>query len=175
MQNGQIHIYCGDGKGKTTAAVGLSIRACGCGKRVLLVQFLKGDFSSERDILRKIPNITVMDGPETIKFTFQMEEAELVQTAALCENMLKQAINAAQKDNCDLLILDEVFGALSCNLLNANMLLEFMRKKPEKLELVLTGRDPPREILDLADYVTEMKKVKHPFDKGMPARKGIEF
>lgn len=116
-----------------------------------------------------------MDVPQAIKFTFQMDEAELAKTAVLCENMLKQAINTAQKGDCDLLILDEVFGALSCNLLNANTLLEFMRKKPEKLELVLTGRDPSREFLDLADYVTEMKKVKHPFDKGMPARKGIEF
>lgn len=175
MQNGQIHIYCGDGKGKTTAAVGLGVRACGCGKRVLLVQFLKGDSSSERDILRNIPNFTVMDVPQTIKFTFQMDEAELAKTAALCENMLKQAINAAQKDDCDLLILDEVFGTLSCSLLNVDTLLEFIRKKPEKLELVLTGRDPSREFLNLADYVTEMKKIKHPYDKGMSARKGIEF
>lgn len=175
MLNGQIHVYYGDGKGKTTCAVGLGVRACGSGKRVLLVQFLKGEHSGERDVLRQMANFTVMDVPQNIKFTFQMSEAELAQTAALCEDMLRQAMDAARREDCDLLILDEVFGALSCKLINMDTLLGFMRNKPAKLELVLTGRDPSQEFLDLADYATEMKKVRHPYDKGMQARKGIEY
>jgi cob(I)alamin adenosyltransferase len=89
--------------------------------------------------------------------------------------MLRQAIDAAQEGNCDLLILDEIFGVLSCKLINMNTLLGFIRNKPAKLELVLTGRDPSQEFLDLADYVTEMKKIRHPYDKGIPAREGIEY
>jgi cob(I)alamin adenosyltransferase len=175
MNKGQIHIYCGDGKGKTTAAIGLGIRACGSGKRVLLVQFLKGNTSSELTVLRQIANCTVMDAPSAIKFTFQMSKEELEQTADLCETMLQGAMAAAQKGDCDLVILDEVFGALSCKLLNKDRLAQFIQNKPPQLELVLTGRDPSKEFLDLADYVTEMKKIKHPYDKGMPARKGIEY
>ena len=175
MENGEIHIYCGDGKGKTTAAIGLGVRACGSGKHVLMVQFLKGNTSSELNALRQVANFSVMDAPSTIKFTFQMNETELTETAALCAGMLQQAISAAQKGACDLLILDEVFGALSCKLLNTDMLTEFIQNKPPQLELVLTGRDPSQEFLDLAGYVTEMKKIKHPYDKGMQARKGIEF
>lgn len=175
MVNGQIHIYCGDGKGKTTAAVGLGVRACGSGKRVLLVQFLKGGTSSELNVLRNTANFQIMETPAAIKFTFQMTKEELEQTAALCEGMFLKAVAAAHSGDCDLLILDEIFGALSCSLLNESMVFDFIRNKPQKLELVLTGRDPAQKFLDAADYVTEMKKVKHPYDKGVQARKGIEY
>lgn len=173
--NGLTHVYCGDGKGKTTAAIGLGVRACGSGKRVLLVQFLKGDSSSELAALKNVSNFSILPAPHSIKFTFNMTKQELAETAALCAARFREAVVAVNADGCDLLILNEVFGAISCNLLNNEILIELIKNKPQKLELVLTGRDPKPEVLELADYISEVKKVKHPFDKGLPARRGIEF
>jgi ATP:corrinoid adenosyltransferase len=173
--DGLTHIYCGDGKGKTTAALGLGVRACGRGKRVLLVQFLKGSDSGELNVLNALPNFSVLPNPENIKFIFQMEEAERTETARLCRTRFQKAAQAAAGGACDLLILDEVFGAISTGMLPNKTLIEFIKSKPGNLELVLTGRDPEPEILTLADYVSEILKVKHPFDRNIPARKGIEF
>ncbi len=173
--NGLTHVYCGDGKGKTTAAIGLGVRACGSGKRVLLVQFLKGNSSSELLALGQLTNFSVLPAPNNIKFTFNMTKRELEETAALCVGLFCKAVSAVNAGDCDMLILDEVFGAISCNLLDNKMLIDLIKNKPQKLELVLTGRDPKPEILELADYISEIKKVKHPFDKDIPARRGIEF
>ncbi len=173
--NGLTHVYCGDGKGKTTAAIGLGVRACGSGKRVLLVQFLKGNTSGELAVLKQLAGFEVMPAPEHIKFTFQMTPRELEETALLCGSQFCKVVSEAHAGSCDMLILDEVFGAIHCNLLTNEMLTDFIKNKPPKLELVLTGRDPGPEVLALADYVSEIKKVKHPFDRDIPARKGIEF
>ena len=172
---GLTHIYCGDGKGKTTAAIGLGIRACGSNQQVLFVQFLKGNTSSELNILRNLPNFKVLGTPPAIKFTFQMNEQELQQTALLCTQLFQKAIDCAISEKCDMLIFDEIFGALSCNLLDYNTVFSFIENKPANLELVLTGRNPPQQMVELADYVSEMKKIKHPYEKGIPARKGIEY
>lgn len=172
---GLIHIYCGEGKGKTTAAVGLGVRACGSGKKVLMLQFLKGNSSGERNLLQDLPHFTLIPGPESIKFTFQMTPQELAQTAELCEQQLRNAAALAAEGDFDLLILDEVFGAVSCGLLQNSMLIDLIQNKPQKLELVFTGRDPDPKIVELADYVSEIRKIKHPYDRKIPARKGIEF
>lgn len=172
---GFIHIYCGEGKGKTTAAIGLGVRACGSGKRVLMVQFLKGNRSGERKILEQIPGFTLLPGPETVKFTFQMTPEELAEAGRVCEVLLQTAAETAARQDDDLLILDEVFGAISAGVLPAGLVLNLMRTKPERLELVLTGRGPSPEFLELADYVSEIQKIKHPYDRNIPARKGIEF
>ena len=173
--DGLTHVYCGDGKGKTTAALGLGVRACGRGKRVLLVQFLKGSDSGELNVLDALPNFNILPNPENIKFIFQMNETERAETAQLCGARFQKAVQAAADGACDLLILDEVFGAVSTGMLPNEMLAEFIKSKPGNLELVLTGRDPEPEILVLADYVSEIRKVKHPFDRNISARKGIEF
>ncbi len=173
--NGLTHVYCGDGKGKTTAAIGLGVRACGSGKQVLLVQFLKGNSSGELSVLKDLTHFSIMPAPDNIKFTFQMTPRELEETALLCVTQFCSAVSQVHAGDCDMLILDEVFGAIHCNLLANEMLTDFIKNKPPKLELVLTGRDPAPEILVLADYVSEIKKVKHPFDRNIPARKGIEF
>lgn len=170
---GYIHIYCGDGKGKTTAAVGLAVRACGAGWRVVFAQFLKGPDSAERLALGKLPGITLARVPESVKFTFQMDAAEKDQAALFCAEQLKEAFELAQ--NADLLILDEAFGAVSSGLLEETSLLEAIQKKPEGLELVMTGRNPGERILQTADYISEIIKRKHPFDEGVTARKGIEY
>jgi cob(I)alamin adenosyltransferase len=173
--NGLTHIYCGDGKGKTTSAIGLGVRACGSGKKVLLVQFLKGDTSSELNVLRQLKNFSTLPSSENVKFTFKMTQHELEETALLCEGQFCRAIASVNAGDCDMLILDEIFGAIHCNLLSNEKLVDLIKNKPQNLELVLTGRNPEPEILELADYVSEIKKVKHPYDRNIPARKGIEF
>ena len=175
MEKGLIHIYCGDGKGKTTAAVGFCVRACGCGKKVLLAQFLKDDSSGELVSLGLLPGFSRIPAPKRVKFTFQMNEEERRESAKRCAQMLQDARRAAEAGACDLLVLDECFGALSTGMLNMEALLDFVEHKPPKLELILTGRNPPEEFMALADYVSEVRKVKHPYDVGTPARRGIEY
>lgn len=171
---GLIHIYCGDGKGKTTAAVGLAVRCAGRGNKVLLVQFLKSLDSGELYSLAKLPDIEVMRGKESKKFTFQMNEEE--KHALLIEHnkMFEQVLAKIKNGGYSLLILDEVIGALNAKVFEMPKLIEFLRHKPENLEVVLTGRNPAPELVEIADYVSEMRKVKHPMDKGIMAREGIE-
>lgn len=171
-QTGLIHIYYGDGKGKTTAAVGQAVRAAGYGYRVLVFQFLKNNTSSERKLLKQIEGITCMDGQFSEKFTFQMDEKEKQESRAYCRKMLKK-IQEAAKDY-DVLFLDEAVCAVNVGFLEEEELLSFLNEKPEHLEVILTGHMLPEKLKDAADYVTEMKKIKHPFDKGIVARKGIE-
>ena len=171
---GLIHIYCGDGKGNTTAAVGLAVRCAGRGNKVLLVQFLKSRDSGELNSLAKLPDIEVMRGKESKKFTFQMNEEE--KHALLIEHnkMFEQVLAKIKNGGYSLLILDEVIGALNAKVFEMPKLIEFLRQKPENLEVVLTGRNPAPELVEIADYVSEMRKVKHPMDKGIMAREGIE-
>lgn len=171
---GLIHIYCGDGKGKTTAAVGLAVRCAGRGNKVLLVQFLKSRDSGELYSLAKLPDIEVMRGKESKKFTFQMNEEE--KHALLIEHnkMFEQVLEKIKNGGYSLLILDEVIGALNAKVFEMPKLIEFLRHKPENLEVVLTGRNPAPELVEIADYVSEMRKVKHPMDNGIMAREGIE-
>lgn len=171
---GLIHIYCGDGKGKTTAAIGLAVRCAGRGNKVLLVQFLKSRDSGELYSLARLPDIEVMRGKESKKFTFQMNDEE--KHALLLEHnkMFEQVLEKIKTGNYSLLILDEVIGAVNARVFDLHKLTAFLRSKPENLEMVLTGRNPAPELLELADYVSEMRKIKHPMDKGIMAREGIE-
>ena len=133
---GLIHIYCGDGKGKTTAAVGLAVRCAGRGNKVLLVQFLKSRDSGELYSLAKLPDIEVMRGKESKKFTFQMNEEE--KHALLIEHnkMFELVLAKIKNDGYSLLILDEVIGALNAKVFEMPKLIEFLRHKPENLEVV---------------------------------------
>lgn len=171
---GLVHIYCGDGKGKTTAAIGLAVRCAGRGNKVLLVQFLKSRDSGELYSLARLPDIEVMRGKESKKFTFQMNDEE--KHALLLEHnkMFEQVLEKIKTGNYSLLILDEVIGAVNARVFDLHKLTAFLRSKPENLEVVLTGRNPAPELLELADYVSEMRKIKHPMDKGIMAREGIE-
>lgn len=171
---GLIHIYCGDGKGKTTAAVGLAVRCAGRGNKVLLVQFLKSRDSGELYSLAKLPDIEVMRGKESKKFTFQMNEEEKHALLIKHNKMFEQVLAKIKNGGYSLLILDEVIGALNAKVFEMPKLIEFLRHKPENLEVVLTGRNPAPELVEIADYVSEMRKVKHPMDKGIMAREGIE-
>lgn len=171
---GLIHIYCGDGKGKTTAAVGLAVRCAGRGNKVLLVQFLKSRDSGELYSLAKLPDIEVMRGKESKKFTFQMNEEEKHALLIVHNKMFEQVLAKIKNGGYSLLILDEAIGALNAKVFEMPKLIEFLRHKPENMEVVLTGRNPAPELVEIADYVSEMRKVKHPMDKGIMAREGIE-
>ena len=168
-----IQIYCGDGKGKTTAAVGLSVRAAGRGLRVLFVQFMKGRDTGELSILRSIPGITVCRASEQEKFSFQMNEAELERQRRDNDDTLRRI--AGEADSADLIVLDEALSAVERDLLDETLLKDFLEHFGSRAEVVLTGRVPEIWMLEMADYVTDMEKIRHPFDTGTPAREGIEY
>ncbi|QOX63585.1 cob(I)yrinic acid a,c-diamide adenosyltransferase [Anoxybacterium hadale] len=171
---GLIHLYYGDGKGKTTAALGLAARAAGSGMRVVILQFLKNQETGELAVLRSIPGIIVLRGKDGAGFSFTMTEEEKIKTREIHDENLALVRELAEKGDCDLLILDEAIGACARNLLDSKQLEHFIRNKPHQMEVVLTGRKPAQWMLDCADYASEIRKIKHPFDKGIPARRGIE-
>lgn len=172
--NGLIHLYCGDGKGKTTAALGLTVRALGSGFRVIFVQFMKNQPTGELSILKGLSGVKVLRGKEGSGFSFNMSEEEKEKTKRLHTEILNTAIGFAVSGKCDMLVLDESVGAYARDLIDRQLLEEFIRNKPEGLELVLTGRNPAQWMLDCADYVSEIRKIRHPYDRGVTARKGIE-
>lgn len=169
---GCIHIYTGDGKGKTTAAAGLAVRASGSGLRVLFCQFLKGRPTGEIGPLRSL-GVTVIRTNEVKKFIPDMNDEE----KRTCMAAQRRCFDEMKKraGEFDMVVLDEVFGAISTGMLDLGEVTAFCREKPEPLELVMTGREPPEDILALADYISEIHCLRHPYDKGVPARKGIEY
>lgn len=172
---GLIHIYCGDGKGKTTAAVGLAVRAAGSGMKVYIVQLLKGADTSELSTLKLIPNITVARCDKNYGFTFGMSEENKQRMTECHDRLLTDAVNAVKSGEYGMLIIDEFNAAYEYGYLDRDLADRIVLQKPGFLELVLTGRDPQRKFIDAADYVSEIRSVKHPYDKGITARKGIEY
>lgn len=173
-QLGLIHIYCGNGKGKTTTGMGLCARAAGYGYRVLIYQFMKDNSTSERKVLQLSENITIIDGLAQEKFSFRMTPEEKEQRRAYYARQLQDVTRKACEDHYDVLFLDETIYAIRAGLLDEALVLDFLRNKPQHLEVILTGQEPSQALIDAADYVSEIRKVKHPFDKGLGARKGIE-
>ncbi|MEI7885657.1 MAG: cob(I)yrinic acid a,c-diamide adenosyltransferase [Clostridia bacterium] len=175
MDKGLIHIYHGDGKGKTSAAIGLALRAAGHSMKVLLVQFLKAMDSGEIKMLEEIPCIEVLRGAESKKFFWQMTvaEKELAKNAAALE--FQQLIKKIHYGTYQLLILDEVLDAVDIGFLSESELVAFLAGKPLGLEVVLTGRNPSQTLLTMADYITYVQKIKHPYDQDIAARRGVEF
>ncbi|MCI9161871.1 MAG: cob(I)yrinic acid a,c-diamide adenosyltransferase [Lachnospiraceae bacterium] len=170
-----IHIYCGNGKGKTSAALGLAVRAAGRGKRVLIVRFLKTEDSGEVSILRRIPGITVTPCDHEFGFTFQMGVEEKAEAAKYYRQRFEEACHEAVSCGYDILILDEILAACSSSMVREEDVINFLKNPPAHLEIVLTGRNPSRQLLEMADYVSEIRMEKHPYQKGLPARKGIEY
>ena len=175
MSRGRIHLYCGEGKGKTTAAMGLAARAAGQGTPVIIVQFLKARTSAELKTLALSPHIHIVEGPEEVKFTFAMSEEEKAAFSAVYQRMFRQAAELCRREPVGLLVLDEAVGALDKGMLFWEETAKFLHSRPKGLEVVFTGRNPSPELMELADYITEMKKLRHPFDRGESARCGIEF
>lgn len=172
---GLIHIYCGDGKGKTTAALGLALRAAGNGMRVHIVQLLKGSDTSELNSIKLIPNITIKRCDKDYGFTFNMSE-ENKRLQIKCHNdMLREAEKLMLDGKIDMLIIDEFNAAYEYGYIDKALAERIVLHKAENVELVLTGRNPAQKFIDAADYISEIKSVKNPYDKGIAARKGIEF
>ena len=163
-----ILVYTGDGCGKTTASVGLSMRAAGHGFRVLFMQFLKDDSSGEIEAMRRFPEIEIVHCPINYGFTIQMTEEQKKETAKEYDKMLDRAIAS----DAFLIVLDEVIHALNAGMIKKEKLDRVLEKD---CEIVLTGRDAPEWIIDKGDYVSDIRKIKHPYDKGVQARIGIEF
>ncbi len=170
---GLIHIYCGKGKGKTTASVGLAVRAAGAGKKVLFVQFFKSGVSSEMESLRKLPNIETFYCETPVNFFLKMDDKQKQEAKELYTPHLLKALEKAS--DVDVLVLDEIISTCTYEVVDEAVLLDFLRNKRPELEVVMTGRDPSEQLQELADYITEMKKIRHPYDKKIMARKGIEF
>lgn len=169
---GLIHIYTGEGKGKTTASVGLAVRASGAGKKTAFVEFMKGTESSELKQLQAL-GITVIKAGTITKFVPWMTDEEKAHSAR--EQMEGFEAAVALAPSLDVLVLDEMISAVTTGMIPEARLLDFLHTKPEGLEVALTGRDVPPAIAECADYLSDIKAVKHPYDKGVPARKGIEM
>jgi cob(I)alamin adenosyltransferase len=170
LKRGFIQIYTGDGKGKTTAALGLTLRAIGAGLRVYFCQFLKGQNCGELAFLKANSKNITLKRSGSSSFVFNTQPTDFKQ-AQKCFSQVSDAILSGKYD---VVILDEIFQAVSLNILNINQLISLLKSKPSHVEIVLTGRDAPNEIIKVADLVTEMKEIKHYFKKGVQARKGIE-
>ncbi len=175
LKKGLIQVYTGDGKGKTTAALGQGLRSCGRGLKVYMVQFLKGRDTGELHSIEKLhPLFRIFRFERDRGFFWTLSEQE---KRELKEDIDKgfQFIEGVVADNeCDVLIIDELLGVLGNELLEIQQVLELLKKKPESMEIIMTGRNAPKEIIEAADLVTEMKEIKHYFKNGIPAREGIE-
>lgn len=169
---GCVHIYCGDGKGKTTASTGLAVRCAGAGNKILMYQFIKNNDSSEVESLGKIPGITRVPGIPMKKFTFMMNDEEKAELKIKNDKKLDELIELSKA--FDMVVLDEAVYAMGLNLLSEEKVLNWLKNKPKHLEVVLTGRNPSEKLIEAADYVSEICKIKHPFDMGLSSRLGIE-
>ena len=175
MKRGLVQIYTGDGKGKTTAAAGLALRAAGRGLRVVFIQFLKSSDSGEVMLIEKsIPEIQVKRFCSQSKFIWNMNDDEREILKSETRDGYDEALNIAVEGECDILILDEIFGSCRNGFITVGEILGLIQKKSSGVELVLTGRDAPVEIIEASDLVTEMKNIKHPYDAGIQSRDGIE-
>jgi len=173
LKRGLVQVYTGRGKGKTSAAFGLALRAIGRGLKVYVIQFIKGGFDyGELYMVDRLSNLTLKAfgrGKFITKKPPGKEDIELAEKAlALAEEIVKSG-------EYDVVILDEINVVLNIRLVKIERMLELIKNKPTHVELVLTGRYAPKEIIEAADLVTEMREVKHPFNKGYQARKGIEY
>lgn len=172
---GLVHIYEGTGKGKSTAGVGLAVRCAGCGFQVLYSQFLKDGSTGEMKILREIPNIAVMVEEKHFPFSFVMTPEQKVEAKAYYTKLFEEVTAYAVFHSCRLVVMDEIIDLCNAQLIDIQLVVDFLKNRPEDMEVVMTGRDPKPELVELADYYTRMDKVKHPFEQGVPARKGIEM
>jgi len=168
---GYIQIYTGNGKGKTTAALGISLRAVGAGKKVFFAQFVKGQIYSEIDALKKfLPDIIVKQYGLGCFIINSPTERDI----EYAKNGLAEVSEIIQSAEYDMVVLDEVNIALHYGLFTCDELIRILSKKKEETEIILTGRYAPQELIDYADLVTEMKEVKHYYQQGVEARVGIE-
>ncbi|MFC1978234.1 cob(I)yrinic acid a,c-diamide adenosyltransferase [Chloroflexota bacterium] len=167
---GIVIVYTGDGKGKTTSALGVALRAVGHGMTVIFIQFVKGETVGEHLFASKQHFFQVIQVSTGSSFTKNAEELEKEARETLA--CAEEKIACGQYD---IVILDEVFVAISKGLITVGQVIDLIRNKPDSVNLVLTGRNAPGEVMELADLVTQMKNIKHPFQKSVGARRGIDY
>lgn len=173
LKKGFIQVYTGNGKGKTTAALGQAVRAAGAGMKTYILQFMKEYPYSELNSLRYLSEWITIEQKGGDDFVYKKElPSEKEKTAAV--NALNNAEDLMLSSSFDIVILDEILVAIYFKLIHTEEVISFIKKKPESVELILTGRYCPEEIIELADLVTEMKEIRHYYIKGVVSRKGIE-
>lgn len=171
----KLHLYIGDGKGKTCAAMGLALRALGHGWSVLVAQFLKNGRSGELDALRRFENARVIETPPTKKFTFQMTAEELAEEKARQAEALESLIMVVDAERPQMMVFDELAMAAHLHLVTDTDALRLIDAALEHGEVAVTGRAAPEALLARADYISEIVKRRHPYDSGLQARKGVEW
>ncbi len=173
LEHGLVQVYTGDGKGKTSAAFGAALRAIGRGLRVYIIQFIKGGFDyGELHVVKKLPNLKLAAFGRG-KFVTEVSPHE--EDVKLAEEALKLAKEVIGSGQYDIVVLDEINVALNLKLVTVDEALQLIKNRPKHVELILTGRYAPIQIVEVADLVTEMKEIKHPFTEGVTPRKGIEY
>lgn len=174
-----IHLYTGDGKGKTTAAIGLCMRAAGWNRQVCFAQFMKGNDTGELHVLKNLPEVTILRSEKNFGFYSSMSESDKEELTEMHNCILDRILELVESGNCQLVILDEITYPVNWGLLDREKLKRLLmfgqQGTDQEIELVLTGRSAETFLSDRADYITEMKCVRHPYKKGTEARKGIEF
>ena len=172
-RGGLVQVFTGEGKGKTSAAIGNVMRAVGHGLRVCIIFFMKGDYPyGERNILSKLPDVTIISfGQESFVDPDNITMDQIAQAGEALITARKVMLSA----NYDMIVLDEINIAAAFNLVSIDDVIRLIQDKPESVELILTGRLADPRIIQMADLVTEMIKIKHPYDEGIMARKGFEY
>lgn len=176
LERGYVQVYTGDGKGKTTAAVGQAMRSVGNGLNVYMLQFLKTDKTGELEIAKLLGDKFKIYRFQTVEgFFWNLNDEEKVVLKTEVDTAYKFAMEVIKNNSCDVFILDEIMGVLSNKLLTEKQVIDLIDNKPINMELILTGRNVPKSIIDKADLVSEVNPIKHYIDKGVYAREGIEF
>lgn len=173
-----LQIFCGDGKGKTSAAVGSAVRACGAGRKVMFVQFMKGAESAETEVLSALPRAEVCRSPKEFPFYENMTKEEKKELTEIHNRLLEKIVERLREDGSFLIVMDELTYAMQWDLIELDRVMELCKTasgNTDKLEVIVTGREPMEGLLDLADYISRIGCEKHPFTSGIPARKGIEY
>lgn len=176
LNEGFVQIYTGNGKGKTTAAIGQGIRAYGNGLKVIMVQFLKSCKTGELNTVDELSdNFEIFRFEKRRGFVWTLSEEEKLEVKKEVKVAYDFILDVIENYKCDMLIIDEIMGVLKNKFLSVEDVLELIRKKPKNMEIIMTGRNVPEEIIEKANLVTEMKEIKHYYKEGVPARKGVEF
>ncbi len=169
-----LQIYTGNGKGKTTACIGQIIRLMGYGKKVVFSQYLKTTKTGELKFFSNIENIKIFRVEKEFPFTNKMTKEQLDEIKGFHNDVFDKAVNCFYEEEADAIVFDEIVSAYNIGLIDRKKVIEFINKTTDKL-IIFTGRDVPKEFLEKADYISEIKNVRNPFDSGKSAKEGIEF
>lgn len=175
MEKGLMHVYYGDGKGKTTAAAGLALRAAAAGEKVIFAQFMKGSESGEAEVLSHMEDVTVLKSEKQFPFYEQMKDSQKKELRSIHNAILEELAARIEAGECGLAVLDEITYPCNWGLIDQEKLQTLLKNAKGRTEMVCTGRNPADFLLEQADYITEMKCIRHPFEKGITAREGVEY